>query len=100
MRIGLHLLTLLSLALISRAAVAADAPADKPRPLEPPPGATLPVKGEQLRLARNKLGQVVELRDLDDPANPYAGQYSAVDRWYFEHYVPGVTPEEEKHFGG
>jgi hypothetical protein len=69
-------------------------------PAEPPPGASVHVAGEQLRLARNAAGQVVELRGFDDAANPYAGQYTAYDRWYWDNYVPAVTPEEEKHFGG
>ena len=85
---------------VVHAADTAGAPAEKARPAQPPPGASIPVAGPQLRLAKNQLGQVIELRDIDDPANPYAGKYGDSDRWYFEHYVAAVTPEEEKHFGG
>jgi hypothetical protein len=69
-------------------------------PSAPPPAATIPVDGPQLRLARNQLGEVIELHDISDASGPYAGKYSDSDRWYFEHYVPGVTAEEEQHFGG
>lgn len=86
--------------LCASSALAADTDETKPRPLTPPPGASVPVAGEQQRFAKNQLGQVIALRDIDDPANPYAGKYGASDRWYFEHYVPAVTPEEEQHFGG
>jgi hypothetical protein len=86
--------------LTASAALAVEAPAAQPRPLTPPPGASVPVAGDQQRFAKNQLGQVIYLREIDDPANPYAGKYGASDRWYFEHYVAAVTPEEEKHFGG
>jgi hypothetical protein len=75
-------------------------PAATPQhPADPPPGASVPVPGTP-RLARNAAGLVLALRDVDDPANPYRGQYTAYDRWYLDNYVAQVTPEEEKHFGG
>ena len=93
-------LAVLVAAAAATSALAADTTTVKPRPLTPPPGASVPVAGEQQRFAKNQLGQLIGLHPIDDPANPYAGKYSASDRWYYEHYVAGVTPEEEQHFGG
>jgi hypothetical protein len=64
----------------------------------PTPQATLPQPDTAPRVARNKLGHSVIVRDIDDPANPYAGQYDATDRWHWEHYAPAITPEERTHF--
>ena len=34
-----------------------------------------------------------ELRALDDPENPYAGQYEEWDIWAFEHFRPGMNAQ-------
>jgi hypothetical protein len=99
MRLASYLAGLIAAAAVT-SAFAADTSAAKPRPLIPPPGASVPVLGEQQRFAKNQLGQVIALHDIDDPAGPYAGKYGESDRWYFEHYVASVTSDEEKHFGG
>ena len=59
-------------------------------PAEPPAGATLPQPDAQ-RVARNGNGEEIQVRAIDDPANPYAGKYSDFDRWLYEHYTPQVT---------
>jgi hypothetical protein len=89
-----------SLFVVTAGIAAESATAQSARPTEPPRGASIPVPGPQLRLAKNGHGQVLAVHDIADPANPYVGQYSSSDRWNFEHYVAAVTPEEEKHFGG
>lgn len=66
-------------------------------PGSPPPSATLPQPAGP-RLARDYTGRDIELRPLDDPANPYSGQYSAYDRWVWEHLVFAPTPSELKYF--
>jgi hypothetical protein len=38
----------------------------------------------------------VELRPLDDPLNPWRGQYEAWDRWALQHYG-GNDPERDEH---
>jgi hypothetical protein len=86
-------LLLLCLAALRSLAYAADAAVPAPEvqhPADPPP----------VRLARHTDGRLVEVRPLDDPANPYRGQYTDYDRWFHAHYVPEVTEEEQKHFGG
>jgi hypothetical protein len=55
---------------------------------------------EMLRLARSEDGAVVQVRPIDDPGNPYLGQYSDYDRWFWDNYDPNVTADEKKHFGG
>jgi hypothetical protein len=66
----------------------------------PPPSATMPLPEPGIRMAANPDGLLLEVRPLDDPGNPYAGRYSDYDRWFYSHYVPEVTDEEAKHFGG
>jgi hypothetical protein len=53
-----------------------------------------------LRLARSEDGAVVQVRPIDDPGNPYTGQYSDYDRWFWDNYAAEVTENEKKHFGG
>ena len=36
---------------------------------------------------------VTELRPLDDPDNPYVGQYEEWDIWAFEHFRPGMNAQ-------
>jgi hypothetical protein len=40
----------------------------------------------------------VKVAVLDDPANPYRGQYSSLDRWAYEHYSSYVTGENKFFF--
>ena len=53
---------------------------------EAPPGAediTGPV-------AKNFDAEFVEVRPLDDPENPYLGQYTEYDRWHYDNFDPGA----------
>src|SRR4051812_7987667 len=93
MRLASLLTVLLLLACpLARHAFAADAP-DAQRPAEPPPGASLP-QPDATRVARNGNGEEVAVKSIDDPANPYAGKYSALDRWLYEHYTPHISESD------
>ncbi|MDQ3023082.1 MAG: hypothetical protein M3R04_01660, partial [bacterium] len=69
-------------------------------PDNPPAWASLPQPNAAEHLARNSAGASIAVKPIDDPANPYAGQYGAFDRWLHEHYVPALSPEEQKFYPG
>lgn len=84
---------------LASAANAHDLPTEHVHPDVPPHDATLPIPGAP-KLAKNQAGQLIAVRDLDDPANPFLGQYSAYDRWFAENYIAEPNEKEGKHFGG
>jgi hypothetical protein len=40
----------------------------------------------------------IKVATLDDPANPYRGQYSLFDKWAYEHYTSYVTSDNKFYF--
>jgi hypothetical protein len=66
-------------------------------PSAPPAGASIPDPNITERYAEDAEGNRIAVRNIDDPQNPYAGQYSELDRWYYDHYVPEVTLDEESY---
>ena len=40
----------------------------------------------------------IKVAALDDPANPYCGQYSPLDQWAYEHYSSYVTIDNKFYF--
>jgi hypothetical protein len=57
-------------------------------------------EAEAVLIASAADGRVVRVQPIDAPGNPYAGKYTAYDRWFVDNYAPNVTEEEKKHFGG
>jgi hypothetical protein len=89
-------LLLAGLIALSAAANGADSVEKRPHRAEPPPSASLPQPYATHRFAKNIAGQELEMRDIADPANPYADKYSKLDMWLWEHYVPALSPEEQE----
>ena len=56
-----------------------------------------PVTADTVRVASNRDGDNIEVRPLDDPDNPYAGQYGAWDIWAWDNYTPGFKHSDYQH---
>jgi len=59
---------------------------------EPPAATPLAAPKPATLIAKTRDGAQIEIKALDDAANPYREKYGAWDRWVYDHYDATIDP--------